>query len=110
LFCSTSGLKVNLDKLTVHFSGLEEADLIPFKQLLPYKFTALDKGFMYLGYFLKVGHQNIEDWKWLITKLEKRISHWSFRWLSLGVRFTPCKAVLEKTPRIFFLSWKKGKA
>jgi hypothetical protein len=98
LFCSASGLKVNLDKSTVHFSGLEEADLIPFKQLLPYKFTALDKGFKYLGYFLKAGHQKIEDWKWLITKVEKRISHWSFRWLSLGGRFTLCKAVLESQP------------
>jgi hypothetical protein len=103
LFCSASGLKVNLDKLTVHFSGLEEADLIPFKQLLPYKFTALDKGFKYLGYFLKVGRQKIEDWKWLITKVEKRISHWSFSWLSLGGRFTLCKAVLESQP-VYWIS------
>jgi hypothetical protein len=29
LFCSASGLKVNLDKSTVHFSGLEEAELPP---------------------------------------------------------------------------------
>jgi hypothetical protein len=31
LFCSASGLKVNLDKSTVHFSGLEEAELPPFQ-------------------------------------------------------------------------------
>jgi hypothetical protein len=31
LFCSVSGLKVNLTKSTVHFSGLEESELSDFK-------------------------------------------------------------------------------
>jgi hypothetical protein len=95
LFCSVSGLKVNLAKSIVHFLGLEEVELTPLKQLLLYNFNDLEGGFKYLRYLLKSRIQKNEDWHWLVTKVKKRIRHWSFRWLSLGDRHTLCKVVLE---------------
>jgi hypothetical protein len=35
LFCKASGLQVNDSKTTIHFEGLTEADLIPFKSFSP---------------------------------------------------------------------------
>jgi hypothetical protein len=102
-FCMVSGLKVNPIKSTVHFSGLSESELVSFKQFIPYKFFDLAVGFKYLGYFLKAGLQRSEDWLWLLTKVEKKINHWSYRWLSLGGRYTLCKAVLESQP-VYWLS------
>jgi hypothetical protein len=63
----------------------------------------LDQGFKYLGFFIKAGFQRNEEWGWLIKKLEKKISIWCYRCLSIGVRFTLLKAVLESQP-IYWLS------
>eukprot|EP00253_Pinus_taeda_P010347 PITA_10347 len=38
------------------------------------------------------------DWNWLIAKIEARISHWSFRWLSRAGRLTLLKSVLLAIP------------
>jgi hypothetical protein len=84
LFCKASGLMVNQSKTTVHFEGLSDAELAPFKMFLPYTFTDLSIGFKYLGYFLKTGAYKEDDWNWLVTKLEKKIGLWCNRWLVFG--------------------------
>jgi hypothetical protein len=40
-FCKASGLMVNQAKTTVHFEGLYDAELAPFKEILPYSFIDL---------------------------------------------------------------------
>jgi hypothetical protein len=85
LFCSASGLKINIIKSTFHHEGLSELELDPFKSLYPYNFSELAIGFKYLGVFIKTGTHRIEDWHWLIRKMEKKIDNWCYRWLSLGV-------------------------
>jgi hypothetical protein len=103
-FCLVSGLKVNSLKSTVHYSGLSETELSSFKLILPYNFSDLSVGFKYLGYFLKAGLQKSEDWLWLLTKVEKKINHWSYRWLSLGGRYTLCKVRSGKPTRLLVIS------
>jgi hypothetical protein len=49
MFCNSYGLKVNEKNSTVHYAGLSEAELFPFKHLLPYNFSNLSLGFKYLG-------------------------------------------------------------
>jgi hypothetical protein len=102
-FLLTSGLKINGSKSTLLQEGLMEHDLVPYKALFPFRFSELDSGFNYLGYFLKSGVQRVEDWGWLIKKMEKRINNWCYRWLSLGGRFTLLKVVLESQP-IYWMS------
>jgi hypothetical protein len=95
LFCKASGLQVNSSKTTVHYEGLTDTELIPFKTVLPYTFSALNTGFKYLGIHLKTGPQRAADWSWLLTKIGKKIKNWCYRWLSLGGRYVLLKSVLE---------------
>jgi hypothetical protein len=93
-----SGLIINPHKSTLHYSGVQEEDLVPFKVIFPYKFVDLSAGFRYLGFYLKPANYRVEDWRWLIAKFEKRIGLWCHRWLSLGGRFVLLKSVLESLP------------
>jgi hypothetical protein len=95
LFCKVSGLRVNMTKSTIHFSGMVESELSDFKHTLPYKFSDLLVGFKYLGYYLKSRIQKTNDWRWILSKFEKKIHQWSYRWLSLGGRYILCKYVFE---------------
>jgi hypothetical protein len=61
IFCKASRLLVNQSKTTVHFEGLSDVELAPFKAFLPYTFTDLSISFKYLGYFLKIGAYKAED-------------------------------------------------
>jgi hypothetical protein len=73
LFCLVFGLSINISKTIVHYWGLEEANLIPFKLATPFSFVELNSGFKYLGYYLKPGSSKLVDWHWLVEKLEKKI-------------------------------------
>jgi hypothetical protein len=74
-----------------------------FKALFPYDFLELEQGFKYLGFYLKAGASRLEDWYWLIKKVEKKINNWCYRWLSLGGRLMLLKAVLSSQP-IYWMS------
>jgi len=49
VFCLVSGLCINNAKTTVHYWGLEEAELFPLKESIPFTFVGLNLGFKYLG-------------------------------------------------------------
>jgi len=49
LFCKVLGLTINLSKPTVHYAGITDSELDPFKRFLPYTFRDLSMGFKYLG-------------------------------------------------------------
>jgi hypothetical protein len=105
LFCKASGLTVNHTKTTIHYEGLMEDELIPFKYFLPYKFCALSIRFKYLGYFLKIGSHRASDWDWIVSKLTNKIGLWCNRWLLLGRRYILVKSVLEGQP-VYWMSMK----
>jgi hypothetical protein len=102
-FCLASGLVINATKSTIHQAGLLEQELADYKAMFPFKFSDLASGFTYLGFYLKTGPQRASDWNWLIQRLEKKITNWCFRWLSLGGRLTLLKEVLESQP-VYWLS------
>jgi len=95
VFCLVSGMSTNNTKTIIHYWGLEEAELIPFKIDTPFSFVILNSGFKYLGYYLNPSASKIVDWYWLAEKLEKKIGLWCINWLSLGGRFILVKVVLE---------------
>lgn len=68
------------------------ADLFPFPS------QSLEVPFKYLGFWLKPAAYRKADWNWIIAKIEARISHWSFRWLSRAGRLTLIKSVLLAIP------------
>jgi hypothetical protein len=72
LFCKASGLQVNETKTTVLYEGLSEVDLIPFKTILPFTFYRSFNWFQISWLFLKTGLHKVEDWSWLLAKVEKK--------------------------------------
>eukprot|EP00253_Pinus_taeda_P006893 PITA_06893 len=75
-------------------------------QAFPYNVLPLDRGLKYLGFRLKPTSQRIADWVWLVAKLEKRLSGWSYRYLSRAGRLVLIKSVLEATSVFWMeLAW-----
>jgi hypothetical protein len=98
IFCRASGLMINWSKSIFYFAGVNGETLENLKGIFPTYFEELNKGFRYLGYFLKADAYKAVDWRWLLKKIEDRIGMWCNRWLTLGGRFTLVKSVLEGQP------------
>jgi hypothetical protein len=95
LFCTVTGLSINPLKSSIHYWGLTEAELVLFKNSIPFSFSDLKDGFSYLGYRLKPGVASSADWCWLVALFERKIGLWCNKWLSLGGRYVLVKSVLE---------------
>jgi hypothetical protein len=98
IFCSASGLQINWIKSTFHYANITSQNLDLLKTIFPHSFVHLSTGFKYLRYYNKAEQYKASDWDWLIKKVEKRVSHWCNRWLTIGGRFTLIKYVLEDQP------------
>ena len=59
-------------------------------------------GFKYLGYWVKPLNYLVRDWQWLVRKFEKRVSNWTYHFLSLRGRLILLKSVLCGTPAYWF--------
>jgi len=53
LSCCASGIKVNLNKSTVHHSGIQGEVLEKIKEAFTFTFVEMSEGFIYLRYFIK---------------------------------------------------------
>jgi hypothetical protein len=98
VFCSVTGLKINLQKSMFLATGARETILSELKTLFGIDFRDLEAGFNYLGYYIKPSSYKAKDWSWLYEKFERRIQHWCNRCLSMGGRYILIKAVLESLP------------
>jgi len=103
LFKRATGMLINVRKSIMVTNLVPEADLQYLTDHLPFQIEPLDGGLKYLGFHLKPNSYRMEDWRWLIGKLEKRILVWSHRWLSRAGRLVLIKSVLEAIP-IYWMS------
>ena len=87
-----------MEKSVFLFNNVDNDILLDISRFMPYKMDPLTTGFKYLGYFLKPLGYKINDWHWLIQKYEKRICHWSHKYLSLGGRLVLVQVVLSSLP------------
>eukprot|EP00253_Pinus_taeda_P004657 PITA_04657 len=78
--------------------GYNRRECNSMTNLFPFHLQPLASPFKYLGFWLKPDAYKKEEWNWLIAKIEARISHWSFRWLSRAGRMTLLKSVLLAIP------------
>jgi hypothetical protein len=97
-FCSASGLEINIHKSIFLVSNTQETFLSALKELFGFDAHELERGFSYLGFFLKSSRYSSKDWHWLFDKFNSKIHHWCNRMLSLGGRYVLIKAVLESLP------------
>jgi hypothetical protein len=84
---------INAQKSTITTSEMDGEEMAVYQRFFPFTFQDISEGLKYLGFQLKPNSYRKEDWKWLITKLEKRLNGWSFRWLSRAGRLTLTKSV-----------------
>ena len=63
--------------------------------LFPYKMNSIQVGFKYFGFFLKPNGYCKSDWCWLLKRIDRRISKWAYRFLSLGGRIFLVSSVLQ---------------
>eukprot|EP00253_Pinus_taeda_P017008 PITA_17008 len=85
LFMKATGMQINSGKSQVCVAGFNRRECTLMTNLFPFHIQPLDSSFKYLGFWLKPDAYKKEDWHWLIAKIEARISHWSFIWLSRAV-------------------------
>ena len=97
-FCKAYGMLINVDKLALLYSRLDDVELITVQNIFCFNADKIEIGLKYLGFFLKTCRYYSKDWDWLVVKVEKRIKNWSFRWLSKGGKLILVKLVLEAIP------------
>jgi len=73
------GMKINFRKSTISMQNLDEKDINILANRFPYEMKYVSWGMKYLGFYLKPNNYMNPDLRWLITKLEKRSSYWSFK-------------------------------
>jgi hypothetical protein len=98
IFFNAIGLMITPHKSSFYQFGVQSVVLDAINSFIPFEVNHIASGFKYLGYFLKADRYKAEDWDWLLTKFESRISHWCNRWLTLGGQLVLVKAVLESQP------------
>eukprot|EP00253_Pinus_taeda_P017096 PITA_17096 len=98
LFLKATGMQINSRKSQVSVADIDKRERTTLLNLFPFQYQPLDSPLKYLGFWLKLTAYKKEDWKWIIAKLEARISHWSFKWLSRAGKLTLIKSVLLAIP------------
>jgi len=103
LFSSTTGMLASHSKSTITFSQTSIQETHFAHQLFPYCINPLDWGLKYLAFWIKPISQKVDDWVWLVTKMEKKLTIWSHRYLSRAGRLVLVKSILEATP-VFWMA------
>jgi len=67
-------------------------------KLFQFRFEQMEDGLRYLGFNLKPDNCCVKDWFWLIKRIEKRITYWSYIFLSMGVSLTLINETLQSIP------------
>ena len=79
-------MKINFEKSCLLYCNFDTECQNVFTNALPYRMLPLQYGFSYLGFYLKPLGYKVNDWLWILQRVEKRISHWTYQYLSLGGR------------------------
>ena len=87
-------MSISLEKYYFLWNDIKEEVINGIGAILPYKLEPIEKGFKYLGNWLKHLRYGMNEWWWIIKNFERRIGNWSYRYLSLGGRMIIVRSVL----------------
>jgi hypothetical protein len=105
-FCKASGMEINCQKSCFLVHNIDDRTKSRLMDLFDIPMIDLEQGMKYLGFFINPNAYRINDWLWLIQKVEKKLSHWTYHWLSLGGRLVLVNYVLQNMP-VYWLSLAK---
>lgn len=95
LFMKATGMQVNHRKSQLIMEGFNRHEKSLIISILPFDVNNMENPFKYLGLWLKPNVYKKQDWNWLVAKIEAKITHWSYKWLSRAGRLTLVKSVLQ---------------
>eukprot|EP00253_Pinus_taeda_P019083 PITA_19083 len=106
LFMKATGMQINLRKSHFILEGFTRNECTQLTAIFPFDSFSMDAPFKYLGFWLKPNSYKKQDWNWLVAKIEAKIGHWSFKWLSRAGRLILVNSVLQAMP-VFWaaLTW-----
>eukprot|EP00253_Pinus_taeda_P010381 PITA_10381 len=106
LFMKATGMQINIRKSQCILEGFSRNERAQIITSLPFESLSMDDPFKYLGFWLKPNSYKKQDWNWLVAKIEAKIGHWSYKWLSRACRLTLVNSVLQAIP-VFWaaLTW-----
>ena len=87
-------MDINVDKSSFLYNNIDESVRQQISNFFPYKMEPIAAGFKYLGNYLKPLGYGIKDWRWFLLKFEKKLSNWTYKFLSLGGKLVLVKSVL----------------
>lgn len=76
-FCAATGMIANNSKSCIYFGEGENQTILDVGELFNFKTEPFSMGFKFLGFYLKPNNYVVDDWSWLIEKVDKRISDWT---------------------------------
>ena len=88
-------MEVTVGKYALYTYGLNDNLFTRIKGIFSFQHLDFYSGPKYLGFFLKPNNYGKEDWKWLLSRIEQRITIWCDRWISRGSRCVLIKSVLD---------------
>ena len=94
LFLKATGLCINEKKSSLTCTGMSREMMCSVKMVLNFDVKELEDTFKYLGFLLNPDNYKNKDWNWILAKIESKLKHWSFRWLSRAGRLVSIKSVL----------------
>jgi len=103
LFQIATGMIINNIKSTITVTGYSPHEIHYALHHFPFALLQLKDDPRYLGYKLKPLRYKIEDWIWLITKMERQLNIWYHKYLSRAGRLVLIKSILEATP-VYWMS------
>ena len=97
-FCNATCMEVNDDKSFIYTHMVQTKIMSELKNLFQFRFEQMEDGLRYLGFNLKPDNCYVKDWFWLIKRIEKRITYWSYIFLSMGGSLTLINETLQSIP------------
>eukprot|EP00253_Pinus_taeda_P015506 PITA_15506 len=106
LFMKATGMQINIRKSHFIMEGFSRNECSQITAILPFEVCTMASPFKYLGFWIKPNSYEKQDWNWLVAKIEGKITHWSYKWLSRAGRLTLVNSVLQAMP-VFWaaLTW-----
>jgi len=80
MFCGAIGMVINNDKSTIYFPKVDDGIRQGVVSLFNFTSVELCDGIKYIGFSLKPNNYSVSYWKWIFSRMERKIDFSCNRW------------------------------